>query len=49
MMNTDFLEAFLSCRCLGDFISLAPDDRGSQEKKFRVVVDNEDFGFIAYF
>jgi hypothetical protein len=48
-MGADFLNAFLSRGRLYDFIPSALDDRGRQEKKFGVVVDNQYLGFISYF
>ena len=48
-MGAGFLETFRPRRGLQNFVPRSPEDRGGQEKKFGVIVDNEYFGRITYF
>ena len=47
-MGAGFLESFLSCRGLQNFVPRSTENRASQGKKVRVIVNNKYFGLITY-
>ena len=48
-MGAGFLKTFRPRRGLQDLVPRSPEDRGGQEKKFRVIVDDEYLGSITYY